>query len=1015
MSGMPSPNVIRMHLVVCLSFFAQPLTGSAQNLAPNGGFETGTNAPAGWRIEGHGAWTETAHHGRHGISVEGDGNSSSMWQSKNIPLGPDSLYRIAVSARSDASGGSGIAGAGRVHRDFRATSQWQEQRFVFSTPTDSASEAVRLGEWHVKGGLVFDDAELLPVLAAHVRLPGGAELGEAESIRGGTYRFNPHFGWPGANYHRPLRVNHAAFNSDRWMFSPGAELIYRVGVRGVAQQSATLRVNMNYYIAGTLLVEASPDARAWQPIGRLEGAQRSATWSLPTRLFPADELFVRLRASGGNANFQVNAFDYQAPLSEPSPDVEGQTHFLARQEGNPKLAVQFRGARLTNASRWAIDLVLSNRTAQPLSVKGVAALQREAARDRQLVQLPAHGAAPMSIAANATAPGAQTMRVQLTEAAGEVLFAAETDLQLHFLLDPRPGHWLAASDTLGAWWCEAGWKIGRDRAMPPRPENRRTEPVAVSAARGEYEPAQVVLRPGRDGELRAVEISRLHDAAGNPAEIKVELNEVGYVHVTQPTDGSCQRGWHPDPLPALRTPLKLRGGQNQPLWLTFHVSRDARPGNYGGELLLKTTLGDIRVPLAVQVYGFALPKETHLRSAFGLGTRDLNRYHQLTSAADREAVFDMYLQNFAEHRISPYSFFDYAPIEVRFHGAGTNKQAEVDFTKFDRAASRWLDDEGFSTFRLPLQGMGGGTFHSRHLGRLEGFEEGTPEHARLFADYLGQVERHLRERGWLGKAFTYWFDEPDPKDYEFVVAGNERIRAAAPGLARMLTEQPEPALLGHVEIWCGLTPEWTPEKVRARRAAGEHVWWYICTGPKAPYVTEFIDHPGSELRLWPWQSWQYGVEGILVWASTYWNSGAAFPAPRQQDPWTDPMSYVSGYDFQPGHVGFWGNGDGRFLYPPRRSSDTGGGPLVDGPVNSVRWENLRDGMEDYEYFWMLQREVQRLRESKAAHELAREAESLLSVPKEISADLTHFTTDPRPMLAHRDRMARMIERLQSLP
>ena len=254
---------------------------------------------------------------------------------------------------------------------------------------------------------------------------------------------------------------------------------------------------------------------------------------------------------------------------------------------------------------------------------------------------------------------------------------------------------------------------------------------------------------------------------------------------------------------------------------------------------------------------------------------------------------------------------------------------------------------------------------------------------------------------------------PNRKDYEFVVAGNKHIRAAAPGLRRLLTEQPEPELLGHVEIWCGLTPEWTPEKVRARRAAGESVWWYICTGPKAPYVTEFIDHPGTELRLWPWQSWQYGVDGILVWASIYWNSGAAFPAPQLQDPWADPMSYVSGYDYKPGQVGYWGNGDGRFLYPPRRSGETGQEAILDQPINSLRWENLRDGMEDYEYFWLLQREVERARKIPSAASDVREAEALLAVPKEISTDLTHFTTDARLMMNHRDHMARMIERLQT--
>lgn len=136
----------------------------------------------------------------------------------------------------------------------------------------------------------------------------------------------------------------------------------------------------------------------------------------------------------------------------------------------------------------------------------------------------------------------------------------------------------------------------------------------------------------------------------------------------------------------------------------------------------------------------------------------------------------------------------------------------------------------------------------------------------------------------------------------------KRIKAAAPGVRRMLTEQPEKELFGHVEIWCGLTPQWTLERVRARRDAGEEVWWYICTGPKAPYVTEFIDHPGTELRLWPWQSWQHGVSGLLIWATIYWNSSAAFPPPKLQDPWADPMSYVSGYDFKPGHVGYWGNG-----------------------------------------------------------------------------------------------------------
>lgn len=993
--------------------FHAGICARAQNLLPNPGFENGTTTPGGWSLnEGAGRWSDAARSGRHAITVDGNGKDSFAWRTERLELAPGALYRLRFAAKGDegVGGGSIVSGVSRVNRDFHATDSWQEHAFIFSFPSDATSDYARLGQWEVKGRVSFDDAELLPVLATHARLPGGAELGEGESVRGGVYRFAPILGWAGANAHRTLLMNRASFNSDRWLFFNGSELVYRVGVRGVAQRSATLRVTVNHYTAGTLVVEAARNGGAWEQLATFGATNRSGRLTLPSALFPVDEILVRLRAEGARASFQVNTFEYEAPLAATPADAEGQTSFLAAQERTDALAAQLIGAQLTNASQWALDFVLSNTTAQPIELRGSAQLAGSSSASSISLRLPAHGSAPAPLVVNLRKPGVETMRVQFADAGQRVFFTGETEVNLPALLDPRPGYWLAESETLGVWWCESGWKIGRERGLPGR---RTLRPMRVAAARGEYEPAQVILRPARDGELRAAKLGPLRDAAGAEAGITATIDEVAYVNVTHPTDATCQRGWHPDPLPPLRTPLALRAGQNQPLWITFHIARAARAGIFRGELTLDTTLGETRVPIEINVYNFALPKETHLASGFGLGTHEINRYHKLKTPADQQAMFDKYLQNFAEHRISPYSFFDYAPIDVRFTGTGTNQRAQVDFTKFDAAAARWLDDAGFTAFRLPLRGMGGGTFHSRSLGKLEGFQEGTPEHARLFADYLGQVEQHLRARGWIGKAYTYWFDEPDRKDYAFVVAGNQRIRAAAPGLRRLLTEQPEPELLGRVEIWCGLTPEWTPEKVRARRAAGESVWWYICTGPKAPYVTEFIDHPGTELRLWPWQSWQYGVDGILVWATIYWNSSAAFPAPRLQDPWADPMSYVSGYDYKPGQVGYWGNGDGRFLYPPRPSEETGQGPILDAPINSLRWENLRDGMEDYEYFWLLQQAFERVRAKQDESDVLKQARALLNVPAEISIDLTHFTTDPRVMLEHRDRVARMIERLQT--
>ncbi|NUQ00132.1 MAG: DUF4091 domain-containing protein, partial [Armatimonadetes bacterium] len=334
----------------------------------------------------------------------------------------------------------------------------------------------------------------------------------------------------------------------------------------------------------------------------------------------------------------------------------------------------------------------------------------------------------------------------------------------------------------------------------------------------------------------------------------------------------------------------------------------------------------------------------------------------------------------------------------------------IDWSQWDQAMTRAIDQYHFNSFRFPLQGLGGGTFHARVEPSLLGYPEGTPEYEAAFTHYVQQVEAHLAEKGWLDEAYIYWFDEPDPKDYEFVANGFRKLKEKAPGLRRMLTEQPEPELLGGPNIWCPVSDAFNAETARPRMAAGETFWWYVCTGPKAPYATLFIDHPGTEMRVWLWQTWQRGIEGILVWASNYWSSGAAYPdAKNPQNPYEDPMSWVSGYDTPAGTKRPWGNGDGRFVYPPEAAADgRPAQPVLDGPVDSIRWEMLRDGIEDYENFVILKRLLAERGASLPAAERAR-FEALLEVPASITTTATAFTKDPAPLTARREEMLAAIE------
>ena len=335
---------------------------------------------------------------------------------------------------------------------------------------------------------------------------------------------------------------------------------------------------------------------------------------------------------------------------------------------------------------------------------------------------------------------------------------------------------------------------------------------------------------------------------------------------------------------------------------------------------------------------------------------------------------------------------------------------ELDWSAWDKSMEKAISTYHFNSFRLSIPGLGGGSFHARYEPSLLGYDERSAQYKSAFSSYCRAVQHHLEEKGWLDEAFVYWFDEPDPKDYEFVSNGFRKLKQHAPKLRRMLTEQVEPGLIGGPNLWCPVSHHYDHETSEPRRAEGEAFWWYVCTGPKAPYCTLFIDHPATELRVWLWQTWQRKIEGILIWTTNYWTSSAAYPD-SLQNPYEDPMGWVSGYSTPAGTKRAWGNGDGRFIYPPESAADgKPGRPILDGPVDSIRWEMLRDGIEDYEYLAILKKLLEE-KGDKLSKKKREEFEALLEVPAEITSDMVTFTKDPRTVEERRMEVARAIEQL----
>jgi hypothetical protein len=89
---------------------------------------------------------------------------------------------------------------------------------------------------------------------------------------------------------------------------------------------------------------------------------------------------------------------------------------------------------------------------------------------------------------------------------------------------------------------------------------------------------------------------------------------------------------------------------------------------------------------------------------------------------------------------------------------------------------------------------------------------------------------------------------------------------------------------------------------------------------------------------------------------------------------------------------------------------SGPGPVLEPPVASIRWEMLREGVEDYEFLWLLRDLAAKKRNGLTAEEV-KQYESLLEVPAAITKDMTTFTADPAPIYARRTAIAEAIEKL----
>lgn len=489
-----------------------------------------------------------------------------------------------------------------------------------------------------------------------------------------------------------------------------------------------------------------------------------------------------------------------------------------------------------------------------------------------------------------------------------------------------------------------------------------SDTVRVYAAKNEFEPCQIVVRPATSGNV-TVSIGSFGSG------ITAEIYQVKYVNIAQATDGLGSTGPYPDPLWPLTNggTVALTANTNTAFWFNISVPPTAAAGEYTANVTIAGTV----IPIHLHVFNFAIADELHVHSQMNFSHETiLSKYSVPGYGTEYWTYVDKMKQFFIDHRLTPSG-----PLWSGGLTSGTAPYIDYDcagnFTDsdgiwgFEEPASRYLQGSGLmnGTFTQTFnEGTGFSSFMAVSIRNNDASADQRPDtfcgRTRTTSDwytgnnqnsvynqewrqYMAGIQEYLNSRGLLEKSYYYIANEPqDQADYDAVAWYSQMLKNAAPDLKLMVSEEPKPEIFNNpnhpgakIDIWLPVLNNYNPIVSHERELNhDEETWIYFLHGTRPPYFNPItLDHPGIESKLTGWFLWKYRIRGIAYYSLNDWS----------KNPWTSPMT--------DGH-----NGDTFMLYPPSVTNTaitygSNGHRLAP----SIRFELMRDSLEDYEYLHVL--------------------------------------------------------------
>lgn len=502
-------------------------------------------------------------------------------------------------------------------------------------------------------------------------------------------------------------------------------------------------------------------------------------------------------------------------------------------------------------------------------------------------------------------------------------------------------------------------------------------------AKNEYESAQIIITPDKDVEYFELTAAHLWSTDGLHQLPKdcftVYFQKYIEVKELSPhSDQSLPTGFYPDALLPFDTAIKykenrIKAGENQGVFVTLKTHEDQPAGEYRGEFTLVIDGEEYAVPVFATVWDFAVPREVHCQSDFVIGSNGL----KLGENDYFPDMYRKYVEKMLEFRLAPHRVMQLMNLP---YNEGADFVREVRY--YTQPGKPYLSTIMLPVYPHPTTGIDEPVYKKFVLALAEAADEDKVDYFERAAVYCGFIDEPQHNGTWdeTNRVCKRYEDLKNETADEFLANGEKtefrlKIAESMRRVSNYVTIHFDERIK-EVKSWCpGLTHMAKhEEREKYRKAAlNGNNWWYTCgTGNDRP--TLGIEDSVLDPRLMMWMTYDYGLRGTLFWETV------------QYFKWVFCLESHVNHEIQ---IDCYkeavrcarDTGDGYLFYPGKPYG-------IYGPVESVRLHALRDGMEEFEYLYMLDEECKRL--NRDFHEVTKPLLSRLYEDVTIKADAEVF-------------------------